>query len=108
MQQKPAFRKPWQNGAKAYHEADTLEALREGMKRKRNSTMVHLSHSGFGDLPCATCGVPLSGEYADGKTDKWGTGTYYPKTKRLVVQHYYCSWQTLMQDVLKLGRYINV
>jgi hypothetical protein len=108
MSERPGFRNPWQNGAKAYPEADTLEALREGMKRKRKSTIVHLSHEGFGNMPCATCGTALSAEYGDGHSDRWGTGTYYPSTKRLIVQHYYCSWQTIMNDVVKLGRYINV
>lgn len=105
---RPAFRKPWEHGAKAYYEADTLEALKEGAKRKRNPFMVHLSLEGFGHLPCGTCGIPLADEYGDGQRDTWGTGHYSPKAKRLGVQHYYCSWQTLMDQVFRLGRYINL
>lgn len=51
------YREPWQAGAKGYPEADTLVALLEGAKRKRKGFIVHLSHSGFGHLPCASCGI---------------------------------------------------
>lgn len=107
---KPAYREPWQHGAKAYPEADNLEALREGTKRKRKHLMVHLAHEGFGHLPCASCGIPIGDKYGDhlNHQDKWGTGHYFPKTKRLVVQHYYCSWGTLMNEVIRLGRFINI
>lgn len=114
MTTRPAFRRPWEHGAKAYHQADNLEALREGMKRKRKWEIVHLSHEGFGHLPCASCGIPVGDPYPvnEGDTvlrqDDSATGHYFPKTKRLVVQHYYCSWGTLMNQVIQLGRYINV
>lgn len=111
---RPGYRNPWEHGAKAYPEADTPEALREGAKRKRKPLMVHLAHEGFGHLPCATCGIALRDPYAanqDGPkvhTDQWGTGHYNPRTKVLIVQHYYCSWSTLMGKVIALGRYINL
>ena len=111
---RPGYRGPWQHGAKGYPEADSIEALRDGAKRKRNTFIVHLNHDGFGDLPCASCGIALRDIYAANpggplaKQDKWGTGTYFPKRKRLVVQHYYCSWQTLMSQVLRLGAWIDI
>lgn len=111
---RPAYRNPWQHGAKAYPEADTLEALREGAKRKRKTFMVHLSHAGFGHYECAKCGIPLGDPYPANKgdsnlvTDKWGTGHYSPKRKDLVVMHYYCSWGALMNQVIALGRRIQV
>ena len=110
---KPAFRKPWEHGAKAYHEADTLEALIEGAKRKRNRFMVHLSHEGFGHYACAKCGIPVGDPYpvnqgdANLHQDKWATGHYLPRTKQLVVLHYYCSWGALLQQVIALGRVIG-
>ena len=34
---RPAYRQPWTHGAKAYPQADTFDALRDGTKRKRKS-----------------------------------------------------------------------
>lgn len=112
---KPAYRQPWEHGAKAYAQADTLEALRQGMKRKRNMQMIHLALDGeFGSLACSCCGIALNQPYAVNKgenptkTDTWGTGKYYPKSKKLVVMHYYCSWGALLQEIFKLGRFIQL
>ena len=107
------YREPWTGGAKAYPEADTPEALIEGAKRKRKTFMVHLSHEGFGDMPCAKCGIPVGDPYPVNEgdtvlhTDKWATGNYNPKNKSLAVAHYYCSWAMLMNAVLRLGRIIG-
>lgn len=109
----PGYREPWTNGAKAYPEADTPEALLEGAKRKRKAFMLHLSHEGFGDMPCVKCGIALADPYPASSdsstmhTDKWGTGHYSPKSKSLVVAHYYCSWNMLMNAVMRLGRIIG-
>ena len=111
---RPGFRKPWEHGAKAYHEADTLEALHEGAKRKRKTFMLHVSHEGFGHYECAKCGIPVGNPYPvnEGDTalhqDKWATAHYSPKRKELVVLHYYCSWATLIHQVFALGRRIQV
>jgi hypothetical protein len=107
---RPAYREPWKHGAKAYAEADTPEALREGMKRKRNMQYVHLNHEGFGHMPCAKCGIAVGDPYPvnEGdtclRTDTWATGKYYPSKKALVAMHYYCSWGALLEDVFRLGR----
>jgi hypothetical protein len=112
---RPAFRKPWTHGAKAYIEADTFSALREGMKRARNTRLVHMSNSGeAGAQPCAACGVLLRDMYAVNpgeaprRVDEWSTWEYNPRTKRAVGMHYYCSWGALMNAVLKLGRSIQL
>lgn len=110
MTERPAFRKPWTHGARAYFEADTFDALREGMKRMRKSHMVHMPNAGeAGDMPCATCGALLKEPYAvnqgeaPSKTDEWSTWTWLPKRKAAYGQHYYCSWATLMQDLFDLA-----
>jgi hypothetical protein len=113
-QQRPAFREAWKYGAKGYAEADTLEALAEGMKRKRKMQIVHLNHSGFGHIPCSCCGIPVGDPYpvnegdTNLRTDKWATGKYFPSQKKLVVMHYYCSWGALINEVFKLGRAIQL
>lgn len=98
------YREPWQAGAKAYPQADTIEALLEGTKRKRKGFIVHLAHSGFGHLPCASCGIPVGDPYPvnegdkELRTDTWATGRYNPTSKRLVPLHYYCSWGVLIRE----------
>lgn len=110
MNNRPAFRKPWTHGARAYYEADTFEALREGMKRMRKSHMVHMPNSGeAGLMPCASCGVALREPYAvnegeqPSKADEWSTWTWLPKQKKAYGQHYYCSWGSLMRDLFDLA-----
>lgn len=104
------YREPWTGGAKAYPEADTPSALVEGAKRKRNTFLVHLSHDGFGDMECAVCGRKAGDPYPANEgdtelvTDRYATGKYHPRTRTLVVMHYYCSWRALMLDVFALGR----
>lgn len=111
---RPAYREPWTFGAKAYAEADTLEALAEGMKRKRKLQIVHLNNATLGHLECACCGIPVGDPYPVNpgeeatRTDKWATGKYSPRTRTLVAMHYYCSWGALLNDVFRLGRAIAV
>lgn len=108
---RPAFRKPWTAGAKAYHEADTFAALAEGAKRKRKTFLVHMPNDGeAGDRPCAACGIALRDAYAVNpgeavsKVDKWSTWAYNPLTRAAYGMHYYCSWGALLQRVYDLGR----
>lgn len=105
--ERPAFRKPWTYGAKAYIEADTFEALREGMKRMRKTKLVRMPNTGeAGDKPCASCGVLLKEPYAvnpgeePSRTDESSTWTWNPRTKKAYGQHYYCSWGSLMNRLL--------
>lgn len=106
---RPAFRKPWTHGAKAYYEADTFDALREGMKRTRKSHLVHMPNSGeAGDVPCTSCGILLRDAYPVNpgdtatRVDTYSTWTWVPRRKGAYGQHYYCSWGTLMGQVLRL------
>lgn len=110
MTERPAFRKPWTHGAKAYYEADTFDALREGMKRMRKSRLIHMTNAGeAGDMPCASCGVLLKEPYAvnegeePSKVDTYSTWKWIPKRGVVGGQHYYCSWGTLMTRILQTG-----
>lgn len=112
---RPAFRKPWTHGAKAYPEADTFAALAEGAKRKRKAFLVHMPNDGEAGLrPCAVCGIALRDPYAvnageaPSKTDTYSTWDYNPRTRRAVGMHYYCSWSALMRAVLDMGRVMQL
>lgn len=110
---RPAFRKPWTHGAKAYEEADSLPALREGLKRARKSRLVKVARDAVADLPCAVCGIPLGDPYAANKggptdhVDKAAflSGDYDPRSGTFVPLHYYCSWGVLMDAVVRLHRH---
>lgn len=109
---RPAYRKEWTNGARAYPEADTFAGLKESMKRKRNTYMVHMPNSGeAGAEPCSCCGVNLGDPYRVNSDDAeptaldmQSTWTVNPKTKTAFGQHYYCSWGSLMQEVFDRSR----
>lgn len=91
-----AFRKPWTDGARAYHEADTVEAAIEGFKRVRTVKDFILTNGGAADLTCAGCGEGFDGDaYAE----------YHPRTKTVTdVRHYVCRWTDTLQRVEDLGR----
>lgn len=106
------IRKPWENGAKAYPQADTIDDVVEYAKRKRNPFTIHLSHVSCGNDPCAACGYPLAGEYplnpGEPKMVKDTTGYAYcdvnPRKKTYAVRHYYCAWGHTMNLIHQLGR----
>lgn len=108
---KPGYREPWQGGARAYPEADSLRHLAEAAKRKRKPFDVLVR--GIGAEPCASCGIALQDPYhvnpGEARTvqDDGARGyrvVYYPRSRRWVARHYYCSWGALMADVVALGR----
>lgn len=108
---RPAYRKPWTHGAKAYPQADSLDAMVAGTKRARNPLTVHVAWSGLTDVKCACCGGALDEAYcAPGMSTDVVDSTGYayvdydPRTKRAVVRHYYCAWAGTMTEVLDLGR----
>jgi hypothetical protein len=109
MENRPAFRKPWTHGARAYFEADTFEALREGMKRVRKSKIVHMPNIGeAGLMPCASCGNLLrspspSDALGNAHTDTYSVWTWVPSRKAAYGQHYYCSWESLMTRLFDLA-----
>lgn len=111
-----AFRKPWQDGAHAYPEADTFADALEGFKRKRKSVMFHMPNTGeAGDKKCVVCGgtlrdLPLDREISSGRTtvytggapkpDRWSTWDYSPSRKSVGNgRHYTCSWAALMLQI---------
>ena len=102
---KPAFRLPWHDGAKAYPEADTFAAAKEGLKRRRKSLIFHMTNTGeAGNSTCVVCARLLS-EPAEGSTkiDPWSTWDYSPATKNVRNgRHYICSWGSLMNALLKI------
>lgn len=112
---RPAFRKPWTHGAKAYYQADTFAALEEGARRKRKTFTLHMPNDGeAGDRPCASCGIALRDAYAVNpgealtKVDTESTWTYNPRTRTAYGMHYYCSWGALLQRVIDLGRVMQL
>lgn len=113
MSNRPAYRNRWEYGAKAYPEADTLEALAEGSKRKRKRYQVSMPFSAVGHLECRVCGGRLDGEYevnpgqGDYTRDSQAKVTVDPKAKSLSGAHYYCGWGDLLQQVVALGRVLQ-
>ena len=112
----PAYREPWQHGAKAYPQADSLAAMVAGTKRKRKPLTVHVAHGGLVGETCAHCGQAFDAAYpvneGDPK-DRWVTDKggyayvdYDPRTKRAVARHYYCAWAGTMKKVLDMADYI--
>lgn len=108
-QNRPAFRKPWTHGAKAYIEADTFAALHEGMKRMRKVQIVHMPNSGeAGDAECASCGGRLrdaspKDAMGHGHIDTYSVWHWLPKQKAAYGEHYYCSWGSLMNRMFDLA-----
>lgn len=111
-----AFRKPWENGAYGYPEADTFADALEGFKRRRKSVMFHMPNTGeAGDHKCVVCGgtlrdLPLDREISHGRTtvytggahkpDRWSTWDYSPSRKSVGNgRHYTCSWSALMLQI---------
>lgn len=108
---RPAFRKPWQDGAKAYHEADSLAALAVGVKRKRSPLTVLIYHSthALDGEPCAACGKDLAGPYLDGSdhVDSYAMADVNPRAGTVMLRHYYCAWGVTMQNVVKLREFVS-
>lgn len=103
---RPAYRNPWSHGAHAYPQADTFEALREGVKRKRKTLIVHMPlGSEAGNVPCVTCGVNLGEKCPSSKLDKldpYSVWTVNPRAKTAYGQHYYCSWSSLFEQIAQI------
>jgi len=98
------FRKPWEHGAAAYHEADTFDAATEGFKRVRTVKMFHMPAGSEADeRECVTChgklGEPSKLQGSSGKPDLASTWHYVPKRGIIGGQHYICSWQTLLTAI---------
>lgn len=103
---RPAFRKPWEHGAKAYHEADSLAAIRDGLGRLRKPLTVLVHHDGgaLAGVPCDACGEALDGPYevGNGHVDSYAMVDVNPRAKTYVTRHYYCAWGSVMAKIWKL------
>lgn len=114
MTERPDFREPWTHGARAYREADTMEALERGMRRKRNIDTVLMPMEAVGHLDCMYCGGKLGEPYEVNKgqgdltTDQTGRVEYHPRKKEARPYHYYCGWGATMKSVLDYGRAIQL
>jgi len=88
------FKKPWKNGACAYHEADSITEAKKGFSRNRKNAMFILSDKCISKskITCAVCGKLLT--VSDGNRCE-----YYPKIKKILPIHYYCAWDSLMKDI---------
>ena len=120
---RPAFRKPWENGAHAYPEADTFAAAREGFRRVRKGRMFHMPNTGeAGQESCAYCHGKLaepalaaerghgngtrSESSASASVDRMSTWHYSAARKTIYGgQHYVCSWSNLLGDIAALRHY---
>ena len=106
-----AYYQPWTGPAAAYPVADTFADLREGTKRKRKKLLVKMPNAGeAGDRQCAHCGRLLRDPYPiDGDPDRLSQAEeesswwVFPREKRMVGLHYYCSWARIMDRVLDLA-----
>lgn len=109
--ERPLIRKPWTHGAKAYHEADSLGDIVNGLGRLRRPLTVLIHHSGHGldGVPCASCGGDLAGPYGDDdRVDSYSMVDVNPRTKQTVARHYYCAWGMTMNEVVRLSRLVQV
>lgn len=115
----PGFRAPWQDGARAYPEADTFAAALTGFKRKRKGVIFHMTNTGeAGDRMCVVCSgtlreAPVQKKISQGRTtihtgttvtdvkpDRWSTWDYDAAGKRVGNgRHYTCSWSALMLQI---------
>lgn len=94
-----AFRKPWEDGARGYHEADSTAAAKEGFKRVRTDKDFILTDHALAQevVHCARC------------TDRVLVGqpnraTYHAATKTVSVRHYVCGWGDTLDAVEEIAR----
>lgn len=98
------FRKPWTDGAKAYHEADTIADAIAGFRRVR--TVKHFILTGTTDDPiCSGCGETLSNDPAESENYRGNRCEYDPRTKSVVAFHYTCGWGRTLTAIANLRRY---
>lgn len=91
------MRKPWQNGAKAYHQAESLqdaETFFGKRYRKRQYFILDEDSPDIQTKNCAICKMPLNGPpKGETKITPGATyGEYSPKYKKAVAYHYICGW----------------
>jgi hypothetical protein len=96
--------KPWETKrgirAAAYPIITTKKSLAEYCKRKRVRFTVIFKGS---ILPhkCAHCGKTI-------KKDDANLVDVLPKAKKYAARHYYCAWESLLANILKIGEDIGM
>ena len=88
------FKKPWENGACAYHEADSIAEAKKGFSRCSTTKYFILSDKSISKskIKCGVCGKKITIE--DGNRC-----LYFPKLKKVFPAHYYCAWNSLLADI---------
>ena len=112
------FCKPWTGDAYAYAVANSVDAAKIGFKRCRKWQMFKLRlGSKDYDLPCSRCEEKLIDPPNDpnligdrnrmgGRNGQAATGIFYPKSKKVVLMHYTCSWATTLEAVYKMADHL--
>lgn len=89
-----------------YDAFDHVEEVAEKYKRCRKMKSLILSDEAIEatEMYCAHCGGRLrTSEDPENEQPSGGRsirGNYYPRQRVLVVMHYYCSWEKLMNDII--------
>jgi hypothetical protein len=88
------FRKPWENGACAYHVADSIQEAKKGFSRCRKTQHFILSSKCIdkGKIICGICNKTIKEK--DGNRCE-----YIPALKKVLPMHYYCAWDSLLIDI---------
>ena len=98
--------------AGAYDEFDSFDEARDWYKRCRRQQSFILSDAGAAKLDpvCAHCGKKLSElppDHPDLNRGYIGNRCVYdPKRKKIVVWHYICSWESLINQVFKMAEHL--
>lgn len=90
----------------AYDGFDTLDEAKEYYRRCRKTQCFKLSKdSQFGEygksLICNCCGKPISDKTNHPAGYQGNFCWYFPKTRKVIVMHYTCSWQNLFNKIAK-------
>lgn len=95
-----------------------LAALPKAFARCRKEQTAYIALKAVAKKPCAHCGIAIGDPYYVNKGDaqtrvdsftviaregKWAQVRYFPKSKRVILAHYYCSWGALLTDIVTLG-----
>jgi hypothetical protein len=88
------FKKPWENGACAYHEADSIAEAKKGFSRCRKDHYFILSDKTISKtkISCGVCGKNIL-------PDDGNRCLYFAKSKKVFPAHYYCAWNSLFKEI---------
>jgi len=95
-----------------------LRVLPDVFRRCRKEQEAYVTLKAVAKRPCVHCGIAIGEPYPVNKGDKtlrrddfrvvaregeWVKVRYFPKSRRVVFEHYYCSWGNLLTQVVNLG-----